>query len=115
MDKFICDMMAWMNERYGVNLRERRAKLHEEFAEFDAELAKYENGEGNEMDVIHEAGDVIVVMLHILTIVGSLSVKMLWTFLNALIVSTHWKNVLRVDQPDYGRKHPHERNARAGE
>lgn len=103
MEELIKAMVSFMNEQYGVDLKERRAKLREEFEELDVELAKMERGGGEVDDVMAEAGDVLAVLLHIIALVMPLSLQYIGQVVRARIVDTCWKMQRRVEDPNYRR------------
>lgn len=85
------EIAEWKNLNYGVELKERMEKLKEEMMELDAEVK-----EGNYEGMIEELADVIFIVDHIATLIG--------TNIEDMAKYAVHKNLMREFNPKYKRK-----------
>lgn len=109
------DTMVFMNENYGMRLKQRMAKLKEEVAELEEALNRYQNDEMAVDDVLAEAADVLLVLLHIVWLVMPVTCRLFGDVLGMIMTRARIKMELREKEKDYARTHPHVRNVEGGD
>ena len=103
------------DKRYGKNILRRVAKLAEEVNELVEETARFDTAmkSGGSGDNVMDAFDAVTdELMDVASIVNQLEYLMLtkdWP------EKVHKKLLMRDQDPEYGRRHPHERNKEAGE
>lgn len=115
MEKLISEIMMFMTEQYGMHLKQRMGKLKEEVAELEEALNRYQNDEMAVDDVLDEAADVLLVLLHIVWLVMPVTCRLFGDVLGMIMTRARIKMELREKDKDYARSHPHVRNVEGGE
>lgn len=91
------------NKNYGTNIERRLSKLNEELNELKDAIYAYfdppKSGNVDYTDIKDEMGDVLAVMTHLCSLIGTDPSKLFWEAVE--------KIEGRKKDPNYKRKHPH--------
>lgn len=94
------ELVQLFDKSYGRERFARMVKLQEELEELKQELLFYFSGVGKRENMLDEMSDVVAVIAHLCSILG--------TDLNKLLKQAYKKVKGREKDPNYLRKHPHE-------